>query len=166
MEPPGNSPGGFFVNSMIPRDIFYARLERCKACSEWDGVCLRGHGLQSPEGCPLRKFKPIQASDYTPDRGRVTHPKSAAKGCSSCRPAVDPAALPAMTWTQVVANFSESVARWAKAGMPVASSAEHARRNAICHGCDQLRGYHCAICKCVVYAKAGLQTEYCPMGKW
>ena len=66
---------------MIPRDVFYDRLEKhCKPCSEWDGVCLRGHALQSPTGCPMLKFEPIQAADYDPDHGRTVGPRSASGG--------------------------------------------------------------------------------------
>lgn len=154
---------------MIPREIFYFRLEHhCKVCSEWDGVCLRGHALQSPMGCPMRKFEPILNTDYLEDRGRVSAPKSAAGGCAGCGKPVDPNALPVLTWTQVMGNFSESMANWIKAGMPVTPKAEHASRYAICQSnkCGQFKGYYCTYCKCVCYTKAGLATEYCPAGLW
>jgi hypothetical protein len=153
---------------MIPREIFYLRLEQhCKPCSEWDGVCLRGHALQSPTGCPMRKFEPILAADYAVDNGRVVNPKSQS-GCIGCGAPVDPNALPTLTWTQVVANFSESMANWVKAGMPVTPGPEHEKRNGICtsNKCGQFRGYYCQLCKCIVYTKAGLATEYCPLGLW
>jgi hypothetical protein len=154
---------------MIPREIFYFRLEQhCKLCSEWDGVCLRGHALQSPAGCPMRKFEPILSAEYAEDRGRVTRPKSATGGCAGCGAPVDPDALPALTWPQVLANFGESMERWVAAGMPLTPGPEHDRRNGICNSnqCGQFRGYYCKLCKCVTYTKSGLATEYCPLGKW
>ena len=152
---------------MIPRDVFYDRLEKhCKPCSEWDGVCLRGHALQSPTGCPMFKFGPIQATGYDPDNGRTVGPRSAGGGCSGCNKKVDPDMLPELTWAQVVSNFGESMSKWVAAGLPTVLPSEHERRYNLCKTCPQLQGYRCKLCKCVVYAKAKLQTEYCPLGGW
>lgn len=151
---------------MIPRDVFYERLDKhCKPCSEWDGVCLRGHALQSPTGCPLKKFEPIQATGYDADNGRVTRPKGQG-GCVGCGAPVDPNALPELSWAQVASNFTESMKQWAAAGMPVVSDREHERRYAACKSCPSFKGYYCVHCKCIAYAKSKLGTEYCPLGGW
>lgn len=57
---------------MIPRNIFYERLEKhCQGCPDWADMCLRGHSPQSPTGCPLKKFPPVQGAQYDEDRGIV-----------------------------------------------------------------------------------------------
>jgi hypothetical protein len=152
---------------MIPRNDFYDRLEHhCQPCSEWDGVCLRGHDLASPTGCPLRKFAPVQAASYDPDRGRVVQPRNQ-QGCSGCGAAIDADALPPITWPQVIANFAASMTNWIRAGMPLTDANEHGRRYGICTQCQShFKGYYCKLCRCVCYIKTKPQTEYCPIGKW
>jgi hypothetical protein len=115
----------------------------------------------------MRKFEPILSADYAPDNGRVVKPKGTG-GCAGCGAPVDPNALPVLTWPQVVKNFEESMARWIAAGMPVMSKADHAQRYQVCQSnkCGQFKGYYCQYCKCVCYTKAGLATEYCPVGLW
>jgi len=151
---------------MISRQIFYERLALCKACSEWDGVCLRGHGLQSPTGCPLRKFEPILNTDYDEDRGRTVATKLRS-GCSGCgSKEVDPDALPEITWAGVVKHLAESMAEWQKSGFATVGHAEHERRYEICKGCPKFQGYYCKLCRCPCYSKTKLATEYCPLGGW
>lgn len=151
---------------MIPRAVFYDRLENhCKTCSEWEGVCLRGHALQSQTGCPLRKFDPIEAAAFDEDKGRVIQPP-ATGGCSGCGAPVSAAALPELSWSHVLSDLGQSIGQWRNAGMPLATGAEHEARYAICQVCPHFSGYRCLLCRCVIYAKSKLATAYCPIGKW
>lgn len=71
---------------MLPRQIFDDRMEQCKQCPEWNAVynvCLRGHRLQSPTGCPLRKFPPIFSAEYDKDCGRVINLREL-RSCDGC----------------------------------------------------------------------------------
>ena len=151
---------------MIGREVFYERLEKhCKLCSEWDGVCLRGHDLRSPTGCPLRNFEPVLAADYDADNGRSVSPKGEG-GCPGCSAKPSSDSVPDMTWPQVLLHFAEAMFNWTKAGMPLVSADKHEERYAICQACPQIRNFYCNKCKCIVYTKAKLLTELCPLSLW
>jgi hypothetical protein len=149
---------------MLSRQAFYERLAICQNCSEWDGVCLRGHALQSPTGCPMRKFAPILNTAYDEDRGRVVAPPGQ-KTCCGSKP-VDPNALPELTWAEVLQHLADSMAQWRESGFATVSHAEHKKRHDLCKACPQYVGYRCKLCQCVAYSKAKLATEYCPLGGW
>ena len=148
---------------MIERSVFYDRLDNhCKPCSEWNGACLRGHGLHSPTGCPLHKFEPVNAAGYDVDRPRT----SGNPGCPSCAAKANDPVFPEMTWPQVMQHFASSMVEWAKSGLATVSSGEHKRRYTLCQSCPQYTRYHCKICKCLVYTKTKMATEKCPLGGW
>ena len=52
---------------MIDRDVFYQRKNVCEQCEFWKNRCLKGHLLQSPTGCPVKKFGPVLGAGYHPD---------------------------------------------------------------------------------------------------
>lgn len=153
---------------MLSRKEFYTRLEsHCKPCSEWDGACLRGHAIHSPTGCPLKKFPPVDGHSYDAEDVRVVVPAGGQRGgCRGCGAKVEPDWVTPMTWQQVLGKFSESMQVWVKEGMPLVSSVEHERRRSICESCPHYRHFHCKLCKCLVYTKTALKTEYCPVGAW
>lgn len=142
---------------MIPADTFNARLQTCRSCEFWKGVCLRGHKLSSTAGCPLKKFEPIQGAAYATDREPVSTPL---QGCGSCH------AAPNLTWTQVLTQFAQAMVNWASSGLATKSSADHAARYAACQKCPKLVSWQCTECKCVAYVKAKLSTESCPLNQW
>lgn len=142
---------------MIPHEVFYERRDRhCKPCEHWRGVCLRGHNLASPAGCPLRKFPPIQGADYAKDHEPA--PVQAVTGC--CGQHDD---MPPLSWTDVIKAFTESMIAWAKSGLATVDSTVHGKRyNVGCKVCPHFHGFYCKKCKCIAYLKAKLATEICP----
>jgi len=68
------------------------------------------------------------------------------------------------TIPELVAHFSRAMTRWIKKGLPVVSKKEYLRRMDICVECSG--GWRCPHCGCVIRAKAALETEICPEGRW
>lgn len=70
------------------------------------------------------------------------------------------------------ASLTRAAARWARAGMPMASPEVLAARMEQCRACEHwdakaLRGTgRCRHCGCSTAAKLRLATEKCPVGKW
>ena len=148
---------------MIDREVFAKRREICLMCSWWRGACRKGHVLQGAAGCPLRKFPPVSAADYAPDR-QVEVETAPVEPC--CGP--PPAQLKPMTYMEAIAHFRVSMARWQKEGCPITPGEQYAGRIATCKTCpsNHYAWFQCSECKCVVYTKAGLATEHCPVGHW
>ena len=150
---------------MIDRQTFYTRLEICKQCSWWNGACLKGHALTSPVGCPVRKFEPIQAADYAPDRlVELPLPGEAPKRCCGAVP--EP--LKPLTLPEALAHMKQSLAAWKAAGFPTLTGKPYADRIATCKNCPSgfYAWFQCSQCRCIVYSKALLATEHCPAGHW
>lgn len=143
---------------MVDRDTFYARLNgSCTLCEHWRGVCLKGHALASPLGCPLRKFAPLPGYDYAEDSPAQPPAPKVHECCGGN------ASMPPLTWGQVLASFVNSMAEWLRAGTPLVNSQQHGMRYEQCKSCDQYRGFYCGQCKCVAYLKTKLATEQCPL---
>jgi hypothetical protein len=66
----------------------------------------------------------------------------------------------------MAASFGKSMAQFAADGFQTVERSAYASRLNICQSCDQLSGYQCAACGCLVHAKAWLPHEACPRGKW
>ena len=147
---------------MIPRAEFLNRRDNfCKKCVSWDGVCLLGHNLGSPQGCPQMHFAPIQGAQYAEV---VQKPESVKKPCNcGSKSPVDP-----ITWVQVVTQFGKAMLDWLKEGLPLVDAATHQSRNDTCKSneCGQYRYYQCMDCKCITYLKTKLATEECPRQLW
>ena len=140
--------------------LFYERLNTfCKLCPYWSGVCLRGHGLASPEGCPLKKFPPEGSADYAVDRPATPSAPGVARDCNGC----GGAHMPSMTWGQVLASFVKSMAEWIKVGAPVVDSRVHGLRYGQCKKCVEFRAFYCRHCKCLCFVKSKLASEQCPL---
>lgn len=141
---------------MIPSENFYERRDRyCKPCEHWRGVCLRGHNLASPAGCPLKKFPPIQGADYAKDHEPA--PVQIEQGCCGQNDG-----MPPLTWTDVVRAFAESVVNWIKAGLPLVGSEQHGLRYGECKKCPHFQGFYCKKCRCIGYLKTKIGSEKCP----
>lgn len=125
-------------------------------CAHWRSVCLKGHALSSPEGCPLRKFASVDGAGYAPERpdAQMPVPKVGCCGQSS--------ELTPLTWPQVIAHFGQAMLRWAKEGLPMVGQKVHGERYAQCVACDQFKGFYCAHCKCVAYLLTKVATSECP----
>jgi hypothetical protein len=144
---------------VIEHTLFYNRLDNfCKRCPHWKNVCLKGHGLASPEGCPIRSFPPVDGAGYAEDRPATLPAPGAVRGCDGCG-----SAMPPMSWGQVLASFAKSMAEWIKAGVPLVGGRVHGLRYDQCKTCTQFRSFYCAHCKCVAYLKTKLATEQCPL---
>jgi hypothetical protein len=140
---------------MIPRTEFYAHQAICKSCEFWSGVCLKGHALQSAQGCPLHKFEPIAGAGYAPDR--PVQPAPEYPGCCGQKPD-----MPPLTWPQVLQEFTLTMAQWAVAGFPLADGAQHQARYGQCKLCPDFVNFYCGRCRCVAYVKTKLKTAACP----
>jgi hypothetical protein len=142
---------------VIKHEVFYDRLNNhCKQCEWWKNVCLKGHGLASPQGCPLQKFPPVDGAGYAPDIP-PQKPTVLVSGCCE-----DAAEMPPLTWGQVLLKFTMSMATWIKAGLPMATIDHHGERYGQCKSCDEFNRFYCKQCKCIAYLKTKLLTEQCP----
>lgn len=148
---------------MIPAPVFRERLNtHCKNCEFWKGVCLKGHTLQGPMGCPLKKFPPVEGADYLPD---LPLPQTPAPRMTPCCGNTD-TPLTEMTWPEVFSHFRSAVQAWQEAGFPLTPDDVYQKRIETCKNCPRYRWFQCRVCKCIVYTKAKLQTETCPEGRW
>jgi hypothetical protein len=151
---------------MIATHVFHERLNtHCKNCEFWKGVCLKGHALQGPAGCPLKKFPPVEGADYLPDLP-VPNTAPVATAPKPCCNQGENAPIPEMTWPEVFGHFRSAMQQWKEAGLPLTPDDAYAERVDTCKECPRYHWFHCRICKCIVYTKAKLQTETCPEGRW
>lgn len=152
---------------MMNDGVFQQRLLTCRGCEFWKGVCLKGHNLKSPLGCPVQKFEPVDGAGYLPDRVVVEPLPPVRTGCGTCGKPVD-ASVPAMTQLEALDHLKTAMVDWAKSGFEVAPNDVFAERTRICRACPSGRyqWWQCRQCKCVVYVKARLATESCPLGHW
>lgn len=149
---------------MIERAAFYERLGKCRLCPYWKGACSKGHALQSPVGCPIRKFEPMPGFAYHPDTPvELAAAPGPARRC--CTEAADAAVVP-LSYAQAAVGFAKSMAKAIEAGMPLVSDAVYGQRVGVCHGCGEFNHFQCRICKCLIWAKAKLATEDCPKRLW
>lgn len=149
---------------MIDRDVFYARKETCAQCEFWKGVCLKGHALQSPTGCPIKKFEPIEGASFHPDR-EVPKITAASGDCCSGH-AVEGDTMKPLSWGEVFQSLVASMKKWKAAGTPIASDALYFQRIQVCRKCNHYRWFQCRLCHCLAPVKAKLLTERCPAGFW
>lgn len=149
---------------MISRSEFLRRRDQfCIRCDFWKGVCLKGHSLSSAQGCPLRKFDPVDGADYAAD-APVAPAEDAPKpgGCCGGEADVEP-----MTWTQAVSHLAASMRDWVKAGVPLTPDDVYNTRVDTCKNeCPHYRHFQCRLCKCLVMAKARVPGEKCPADRW
>ena len=144
--------------AVIERTLFYDRLNNhCRQCEQWKGVCLKGHALASDLGCPLRKFEPVG------DAGYATEPVASAVVPKLLDCCGSNAAMPAMTWPQVLAGFASSMVDWIRKGLPLVDGELHGQRYDRCKTCTKFRNFYCEHCRCVAYFKTKLATEECPL---
>ena len=153
---------------MIARTVFYARLAICKECEFWRGACLKAHKLQGALGCPVKKFEGVDGVGYMEDIP-VPVPEHPAVGASGCCGAGNPGdEIKPMSWIEVWHHLMAAMQDWRKAGFPIVSSEVYSKRVNTCKACPkgQYQWFQCKNCKCVVYTKAKLATEDCPLGLW
>ena len=145
---------------MTDQIVFHARLEICRKCEFWRGACLKGHALQSEFGCPVRSFS--GAAGYLPDvQLNLPVMPAVTGGCCGSPDEIKP-----MTWPQVWQHLFGALADWKKSGFALASNYVYAERIKTCKACPQYKFFQCRNCKCMVYTKAKLASENCPLGCW
>jgi len=143
---------------VIDRAVFYDRLNRfCKPCDHWKGVCLKGHALASPEGCPLRLFSPVEGAAYAPGQADAPGAPPLRECCGSS------SAMPPLNWAQVLAAFMRSMAKWVAAGLPLVDRQTHGARYERCKTCTRFNRFYCEHCRCIAFLKTKLATEECPL---
>ena len=144
---------------VIDSITFYERRDRfCQTCQWWRGVCLKGHALGSPEGCPIQRFPPVEGAAYALNQQAQDQTPHIVKGC--CGQSDD---MPPLTWAQVLALFAKSMALWITEGLPLANSALHGARYDVCKRCKKFNRFYCKHCKCVAMLKTKLLTSRCPL---
>lgn len=148
---------------MIERAVFYQRLAICRVCEFWGGVCLKGHPLQSPVGCPVKKFDPLVGAGYHPDKPSTVQDPIQTPCCGGA--AGDEAVEP-LSWSQALGRFTESMAQAQRNGWRTVVDKDYADRLGVCRGCEEYRFFQCRLCKCIVLFKAKLEHETCPRKKW
>lgn len=155
---------------MVSSSVFYQRRDQhCKLCEFWRGVCLKGHKLSSPAGCPVRKFEPVEGADYAPDKLVEVHAPALTGCCGQPAGENQPESKPpAVRWEDVVAQFAKSLTEWVKQGLPLVPHVVHMERVGQCKkdDCGEYRDFYCSACKCLVYVKGKLATEDCPKRLW
>ncbi len=123
---------------MIDPDVFNDRRDRfCKPCEWWKGVCLKGHSLGSPEGCPIRKFPPVEGAGYAPDKQSDQNAPQLVKGC--CGHSEE---MPPLTWSQVLIQFTKSLVTWIAQGLPLVDSEKHGARYEQCKPCPKFHRFY------------------------
>ena len=143
---------------MIDRDVFYTRRDTfCQPCEWWKGVCLKGHSLASPQGCPIQKFPPVDGAAFAPDKAVSPEAPQLVAGCCGGDD------MPPLSWAQVLVNLAKSMATWIAQGLPLVDAEKHGERYDQCKPCGQFKGFYCKHCKCVAYVKTKLGTEVCPL---
>ena len=149
---------------MIDPKTFYARRDICSACSNWKGVCLKGHALSTPVGCPERKFAPVEGASYMEDHPVVTPETPVVKAC--CGGAG--ADVRELTYAEAAKAFAADMKIWAAAGFPLLSAAQYSARISVCSACPggHYKWYQCRLCKCIMMSKAKLATTDCMAGYW
>lgn len=149
---------------MINANVFYERQAVCLTCEHWKGVCLKGHGLASPLGCPIQKFPGVEGASYMEDRPAAKVEVGAALPCcGEGAPEVKE-----LTYAQAAQAFVEDMKAWKAAGFPLLSEAHYNERVGICKTCPGgfYRWFQCRACKCLIFSKAKLATTACPGGYW
>ena len=65
-------------------------------------------------------------------------------------------------------NFVGSMVNFAKSGFKTTDEEEKERRLNICYDCDRFdkASIRCLECGCKLKAKANIDSEKCPLGKW
>lgn len=150
---------------MIPKNVFYDRRDNhCLKCEFWKGACLKGHALSSPQGCPLKKFEPINGAAYAPDRPAPEAPSIPPPG--NCCGSKDDELKP-MGWAEAITHLRQSLAQWEKEGRPLTPQDVYDERVSKCQdNCPHYRWFQCRLCKCLVFTKAKLPHEKCPADRW
>ena len=67
---------------------------------------------------------------------------------------------------EILEHMLASLQTWKAAGFPLASDDVYHRRLRVCRRCPQYRWFQCRHCRCIVYSKAKLATEDCPLKLW
>lgn len=150
---------------VIDRIEFYSRRDGyCLKCSYWKGACLKGHALSSPQGCPIKKFAPINGAGYAPDK--TVLPAVSVPQPGNCCSAAD-AELKPMSWSEAGSHLASSMAEWARTGFKTAPDDIYSERVATCQdNCPSYRWFQCRLCRCFVFSKAKVPHETCPAGRW
>ena len=149
---------------MINAGVFYERQAICIACEHWKGVCLKGHGLASPLGCPKQKFSGVEGAGYMEDRPPVKiDARPAQPCCGDAAPEVKE-----LTYAEAAQAFMADMKAWQAAGFPLLSEGQYALRVNTCKTCPGgfYRWFQCRACKCLIFSKAKLPTTVCPGGYW
>jgi hypothetical protein len=149
---------------MISAQVFYERQAVCTACGHWKGVCLKGHGLASPLGCPEQKFHGVEGAGYLEDRPAAKVEISPASPCcGGAAPEVKE-----LTYAEAAQEFVRDMKAWRAAGYPMVTDAQYTGRVDICKTCPGgfYRWFQCRACKCFIFSKAKLATTFCPGGYW
>jgi len=120
---------------------------------------MKGHGLASPEGCPIKRFPPVDGAGYALDRQAEPGAPATVRGCENC----GSQGMPPLNWGQVLASFTKSMVGWIKAGAPLVGGRVHGLRYDQCNTCTEFRSFYCHHCKCLAYLKTKLATEQCPL---
>lgn len=149
---------------MIPKNIFNERRDQhCLKCEFWKGACLKGHRLSSTQGCPIKKFEPIQGADYAPDRPARPAPEVVTPGdcCGT------DAELKPMSWIDATTHLAQSMFAWAKDHFETVPDEVYSERVGSCQdNCPHYRWFQCRLCKCLVFTKAKVPHEKCPADRW
>lgn len=152
---------------MIDANIFYARMAVCQTCPHWKSVCLKGHGLSTPLGCPEEKFPPVEGAGYLENRPAAQLQEGITVSTSCCG-GLAAADVRELTYAEAAQAFVNDMKVWQAAGFPVLSDAQYTQRVDICKRCPGgfYRWFQCRACKCIIFSKAKVKTTVCPGGYW
>jgi hypothetical protein len=148
---------------MVNSEVFKSRLSICKKCQYWSGVCLKGHNLSSPVGCPEKRFAPTEGAAYMENKPAAEPIKVEASSCCGNKSEVKE-----LSYVQAMAALAHDLKLWQGAGYALVSDADYEARIFICKACpgNYYRWFQCRACKCIIYAKAKLPVTTCPGGYW
>ena len=67
---------------------------------------------------------------------------------------------------EIYEHMLQAVKKWKEAGFPLTPEAAYHARLKVCRVCPEYQWFQCKQCRCVIYSKAKLATESCPLGLW
>lgn len=151
---------------MIAKSVFDQRLAICKACRSWSNICLKGHALQSPTGCPDAKFPPVDGAAVAQSAPVIA--QDTVSMFHTCCTEEANSELKPLSYAEAAKRFAQAMSIWQRGGFKLVTDDLHNRRLAVCKACPggHYRWFQCKLCKCVVALKAKLPDESCPASYW
>lgn len=128
-----------------------------------DRVRMPAPGLPNHPCDPCRRewIDGRPPTDITPTLAKIVSPPRPVSTALIGRP---------LTRIEKIRNAAKAYWKFWRSGKALLPASGQIARRALCHGCDQRRAHKrfelCGKCECLLYFKAQLPDEHCPLGLW